>query len=144
MRRGVKILLVLIGLTLLVLVRFYAEILFYDPLLKFFKTHHTTDPLPDFDTGKLLAHMILRYLINGAISIGLLGVIFQKKEVVRFSVLLYGVVLPLLITVFLILLHISEAGHQLPLFYVRRFLIHPLLLLLLVPAFYLQRLNKGL
>lgn len=144
MSRGLKIILIFIGLLLLVLVRLYAEILFYDPLLKFFKIHHTTQPLPDFETGKLLLNIILRYLMNGAISIGILWVVFQKKEVVKFSVLLYGLVLVLLTAAFLILLNTSEAGHHLALFYVRRFLIHPLLLLLLVPAFYLQRVNKGL
>ncbi len=144
MSKGVKILLVLVGISLLVLIRFYAENLFYDPLLKFFKTHHTTQPLPELETGRLLFNMIFRYSSNGTISIAILWVIFQKKGVVMFSVLLYTIVLIVLSTAFFVLLNTSEAGQHLPLFYVRRFLIHPLLLLLLVPAFYLQRVNKGL
>lgn len=144
MSKSLKVFLVFAGLVLLVLVRLFEENLFYDPLLKFFKTDHTTQPLPDFDTGKLVLHTLLRYLINGVISIGIIWVIFQKKGVVKFSVFLYGILFLLLTTVFFIFLNTSEAGQHLPLFYVRRFLIQPLILLLLVPAFYLQRVNTNL
>ncbi|WP_432411785.1 exosortase F system-associated membrane protein [Rasiella sp. SM2506] len=144
MSKSLKIVLVFLGLVLLVLVRLFEESLFYDPLLKFFKTDHTTQPLPDFEMGKLLGHTLLRYLINGVISIGILWVIFQKKGVVTFSVFLYGTLVILLITVFFILVNTSEAGPHLLLFYVRRFLIQPLFLLLLVPAFYMQRLTTNL
>jgi exosortase F-associated protein len=144
MSKGLRVFLVFFGLVLLVLVRLFAENLFYDPLLKFFKTQHTTQPLPSFETAKLLLNMILRYLINGIISIGIIGVIFQKKGVVKFSIALYGILLLLLSIAFFILLNTSQAGHHLPLFYVRRFLIQPLFLLLLIPAFYLQRINNPL
>ncbi len=143
MSRGLKIFLVIVGLLLLVLVRFFEESLFYDPLLNFFKTNHTTQPLPDFEISKLLWNTLLRYLINGVISIGILWVVFQKKGVIRFSVLLYGILFLILITLFFILLNISEAGQHISIFYVRRFLIQPLILLLLVPAFYLHQLTNN-
>ena len=144
MSKGLKIILVFVGLLLLVLVRLYEGSLFYDPLLQFFKTDHTTQPLPEFETGKLILNIGLRYLLNGIISIGILWVIFQKKGVVKFSLLLYGILLILLLIIFVVLLKISETGQHLPLFYVRRFLIQPLFLLLLVPAFYLQGVNNRL
>tara|TARA_A100000171_G_scaffold47762_1_gene54249 strand:- start:36473 stop:36907 length:435 start_codon:yes stop_codon:yes gene_type:complete len=144
MSKGLKISFLLVGLLFLVLIRLYEETLFYDPLLNFFKTDHTTQPLPDFETGKLLANVFLRFLLNGMISIGIIWVIFQRKGVVKFSILLYLVILVMLITAFFILLNTSEAGEYFPLFYVRRFLIQPLLLFLLVPAFYLQRVNNSL
>ncbi|MAZ71834.1 MAG: exosortase F system-associated protein [Flavobacteriaceae bacterium] len=142
MSKGLKILLILLGVVLLVLIRVYEESLFYDPLLKFFKTEHTTQPLPAFNFGKLLLHTILRFIINSLISLGIIWVIFQQKEVMKFSIVLYGFFLLLLAITFVILLHTSEAGQHLPLFYVRRFLIQPLFLLLLIPAFYLQRVNN--
>ena len=144
MSRWIKILLVFVGFALLVLVRLYEDSLFYDPLLKFFKTDHTTQPLPAIETGKLILNTVLRYLINSAISIGVIWIIFQKKSVLKFSIVLYGILLLLLMTAFFILLQTSEAGQHLPLFYVRRFLIQPLFLLLLLPAFYLQRVNNRL
>ena len=142
MSKGLKILLILLGVVLLVLIRVYEESLFYDPLLKFFKTEHTTQPLPAFNFCKLLLHTILRFIINSLISLGIIWVIFQQKEVMKFSIVLYGFFLLLLAITFVILLHTSEAGQHLHLFYVRRFLIQPLFLLLLIPAFYLQRVNN--
>nr|WP_170134716.1 exosortase F system-associated protein [Marinirhabdus gelatinilytica] len=139
-----KFFLALLAFVLLVLVRLFEENLFYDPLLSFFKTDHTTEALPDLETGKLLLHTFFRYVINGVLSIFILWILFQKKGAVKFSIVLYSILFVSLFIVFFILLKSSQPGEHLALFYVRRFLIQPLLLLLLLPAFYVQRLNKSL
>lgn len=134
---------VVVGLlSLFILFRFFEETLFYDPLLVFFKTDHTTMPLPDFEFGKLLLNLAFRYLLNTAISLAILWVVFTNKSILQFSALLYGILFFILMLTFAVLLVYSEAGDHLALFYVRRFLIQPILLLLLLPAFYAQRLRK--
>lgn len=142
MSKIIKLILVLLGVVLLVLVRWYEDTLFYDPLIEFFKTDHTTQPLPRFKFWELILNTILRFMLNSAISLGIIWVLFQQKGMLKFSVVLYGILGVVLTSIFLILVSTSESGQYLPLFYVRRFLIQPLFLLLLVPAFYLQRVNN--
>ncbi|QIE59378.1 exosortase F system-associated protein [Rasiella rasia] len=138
MSRLTKLFWVCLGFGLLVLIRVFEADLFYDPLLLFFKTDHTTAPLPDLNIASVMAHTLIRFLLNTAISLGILWVLFQKWEVVKFSAILYAIAGVVLGVVFLLLLHNSEAGAHITLFYVRRFLIQPLFLFLLAPAFYVQ------
>jgi exosortase F-associated protein len=126
--------------TLLVLLRAYEDSIFYDPLLMFFRAQ-SEQALPDFDTIKLLGGVALRYASNTLISLVLLWVIFQSREILKLSAVLYGILFVLLITAFCFLIFSSEAGQHIALFYVRRFLIQPLFLLILIPAFYFQK-NK--
>ncbi|PKA82493.1 exosortase F-associated protein [Ulvibacter sp. MAR_2010_11] len=142
MKKPVTILTLLVLATLLVLIRMFEETLFYNPLLYFFKTNHSTQPLPEFDTYKLLANVSLRFLLNTLLSLAILWTVFKEKEVVKLSAILYAFLFVVLIAIFTFLLFNSEAGEHLTLFYVRRFLIQPLFLLILLPAFYFQKKNK--
>jgi exosortase F-associated protein len=61
---------------------------------------------------------------------------------VKFSVVFFILAFVILIIAFAFLIRGSlESGYLLP-FYIRRFIIHPLFLLLLLPAFYYQQLSK--
>ena len=142
MKKMQKILIAGLGIVLLMLVRTYEDSLFYDPLLVFFETDHTTMELPAFEEWKLLLHVLYRFLLNTAISIAILWVLFRNKEVIVFSTILYAIVLIVLGVLFYVLLHTSEAGDYMFLFYVRRFLIQPLLLFLLAPAFYMAHIRR--
>jgi exosortase F-associated protein len=126
----------------LIAVRFYENELFYNPLLTFFKTDHSTQPLPEFDATKLYLSVTLRYIINTVLSLAILWMVFRSKEVLKFSVILYITLFIVLFFVFIILMNTSEAGNHMALFYVRRFLIQPLFLLILLPAFYFQKRNR--
>ncbi|MBZ0327418.1 MAG: exosortase F system-associated protein [Altibacter sp.] len=141
MNRLKKIVLLIFLAAMLVLIRMYEDQLFYNVLLDFFKTNHSTAPLPDFDLWKLIGNVSLRYFLNTLISLAILWVVFQERSVVKISVVLYGILFVVLMSVFLVLVHASEIGQHLTLFYVRRFLIQPLFLLILLPAFYFQQ-NK--
>ena len=123
----------------LVLVRMFEADLFYDPLILFFKGDHSTVPLPEFDTLKLVAFMLLRFALNTGISLLILWVLFRKKEIIKISIILYGALFVVLLAAFLVLIQSSETGPHMALFYVRRFLIQPIFLLLLIPAFYFQK-----
>jgi len=139
MSKWFKILAIFILAVALVLVRQFEAFLFYDPLLLFFKTNHSTQPLPEMETFKLLYNVALRYFVNGVISLAILWVAFRNKGVLKLSLFLFGILFAVLILVFTLLLNSSEAGDHLALFYVRRFLIQPLFLLILLPAFYFQK-----
>lgn len=64
---------------------------------------------------------------------------FKEKGIITFASLFYGVVFIVLIVIFGILLKTQGIGEYLPIFYVRRFLIQPILLFMLLPAFYYYR-----
>jgi len=139
MPRIYRIVIAILLLGLLILIRGFEDSLFYDPLLAFYKSIQGNESLPDFDTVKLLTHIAFRYTLNTIISMGLLWVIFQDKDVIKLSTILYLVLFILLFIVFCFLIFSSETGQNLKLFYVRRFLIQPLFLLILIPAFYFQK-----
>lgn len=143
MNRILRIFGILILLTLLVLVRGFEDELFYDPLLEFFKTDYKTMPLPNMDIVKLYLGIALRYLLNGIISLSILWLIFKDREIIKISTYLYIILFVLFFVSFIFIVSNSgEGGNHLLLFYIRRFLIHPLFLLILIPAFYFQK-NKS-
>lgn len=139
MNRALKIVVLLVLVTGLVLVRQLEASLFYDPLLQFFKTNHSTQPLPEMDYFKVLYNVAFRYSINVILSLVILWVVFRNRGVLKLSLFLFGILFVALIIVFALLLNASEEGNHMALFYVRRFLIQPLFLLILLPAFYFQK-----
>ena len=128
MNKLLNIAIIVLLLMLLIAVRMFEDVLFYDPLLEFFK---------------LLAHLVFRFLINTLISLVILWVVFRDKGVLKISGVIYSLALVLLFALFCVLLFTSEEGPHMFLFYARRFLIQPLFLLLLLPAFYLQKQGFG-
>jgi len=139
MHKLTRLIVVLLLFMVLVVIRLYEEVLFYDPLVLFFKTTHTTASLPEMNLVKLVGNTTLRFLINTGISLLILRLLFKERSIVTLSVLLYGIAFIILCIMFIVLLFTSEAGSHMFLFYVRRFLIQPLFLLILIPAFYFQR-----
>ncbi|KAA3623192.1 MAG: exosortase F system-associated protein [Flavobacterium sp.] len=139
MKNRIKILLIVIFASGLVLIRQFEARIFYDPLLEFFKTDHSTQPLPQMEMFNLYLNIILRFLMNTILSLVILWVAFGSKSIIKLSALLYTALFMLFFTAFVLLVNTSEAGDHMALFYVRRFLIQPLFLLLLLPAFYFHR-----
>jgi exosortase F-associated protein len=121
---------------LLVSVRIFQRVLFYDPLLAFFET--TKKELPPYESGKLYLSLIFRYAVNSAISLGILWVVFKDRAVVKLSALLMLLFFVVLLGVFAVVLN-TDNPSLLIIFYIRRFLIHPLFLILFLPAFYYQK-----
>lgn len=143
MKKPFKILLLIILFGLLVLVRLFEADLFYDPLLSFFKQDYLNQKVPDVELGKLLLHTAYRYLTNTIISLLILWVAFREKDVIKFSVVLYVLAFFILLPWmgWLVTNATPESNYNI-LFYVRRFLIQPLFVLLLLPAFYYHRLRN--
>jgi len=140
MSRGARIIAALLLMFGLVAVRLYENDLFYDPLLRFFETDHTiATKLPEMNQSKLVGYTILRYLINTLLSLGILWLVFQKRDVIVLSSVLYGIAFVVLGILFVWMLAVSENRSYRTLFYIRRFLIQPIFLLVLLPAFYFQK-----
>jgi len=141
MNRPLKIILLLFLAFLLILIRYFESSFFYDPLISFFKSDSPINEIPDVNTVKLFANIALRFIMNTAISLLILWVFFKDKEIIKVSSFLYVLLFVVLIITFYFLLIYSETKSFLPIFYVRRFLIQPLFLLILAPAFYFQKKN---
>ena len=132
---------ILIAFFLIIGIRFFEDALFYDPFLIFFKTDYQNKALPNVDALQLILNLFLRYFANTLLSIAIIYLLFLNKTHVKVAFVLYLILFVLLIVIFSYLLFVSENPNYLVLFYVRRFLIQPVLLLLLIPAFYFQKLT---
>lgn len=135
-----KISIILLLFGLLVLVRLFEAELFYDPLLSFFKQDYLNSKVPNIKLGKLILNTGARYFINTLVSLLILWVAFKDKDVIKFSVLLYVLAVTLLLPwmAWLVANATPDSNYNV-LFYVRRFLIQPLFVLLLLPAFYFHK-----
>jgi len=129
---------VLILVLLLILLRAFASIIFYDPFINYFKNDFLTGSFPVYNTTNLLLSTFARYAINFVISLLIIYVLFQNKSQLFFVSKFYGVAFLLLISIYFFQLNVELSNGYLLSFYVRRLLIHPIFLLVLIPAFYYQ------
>lgn len=141
-KRRYRILQIGVLLLLLIAVRLFEENLFYDPLIRFFRSEYLTGGVPEMNIGLLLLNLLIRFFLNTAISLLIIYLAFRDLQIFKFASVLYGILLFIAFPVFVFLLLNFEHEHYLALFYVRRFLIHPLFILILLPAFYYYRLRS--
>lgn len=128
---------------LLVLVRLFEHQLFYDPLIDFYRYGgHLGMEVPEIIFPKLVLNISLRYWLNTLISLIILFVSFRDKNIVKFAALLFTLLFGICLAAFSVLYFNLNENNVMGLFYVRRFLIHPLFILILLPAFYYYRLKK--
>lgn len=139
-KRGVLISGVL--LLLLVAVRAFEGQLFYDPFLIYFEGDYIESPLPEFDGLQLFFGLSFRFFLNTILSLGIIYAVFKDKGMISFASILYLILFVILIAAFFCILHFFKNQENLLLFYVRRFLIQPLFLILFLPAFYYQKLKS--
>lgn len=139
MNKGFKYIAFFVLVGLLVLIRVFEEQLFYDPYLAFFKNDYLYIDSPRQEVFKLAAFTTLRYVLNTVISLGILFVLFKDLSVIKFSVLVYALAYVVFMSLFLyFVIHPKQKDYYL-FFNVRRFLIQPLIALLLIPAFYYHK-----
>lgn len=139
MYKGVRVIVGLLCLFGMMFIRFRESVLFYDPLIDYYHGDYQNNPLPDLLQGKLFLNIVFRYVVNYALSILLLWVVFMDTQLLKFASLFYVIILIVLLITFYFLLQEYDYTSYVPLFYVRRFLIQPLLIFLLLPAFFYAR-----
>lgn len=137
-----RILLFLVFVFLLALVRAFEDQLFYDPFLDYFKNDFNSLPLPEYDVIKLFFGLLFRYGLNTILSLGILYVFFKDIEMIGFTSILYSFFFLILIVAFFSIIYFFGEHNNLMLFYVRRFLIQPIFVIVFIPAFYYQKQNK--
>lgn len=119
------------------LIRTFERKLFYDPFLVYFNADFQSIPYPPVENLKLFAGLFFRYSLNSILSLALIYALFQDRDILKFSLLVYSAFLVIFLIAFFIILEYFPDGSWL-LFYVRRFLIQPILILLFIPGFYYQ------
>lgn len=139
---GVLVVLLIMGL---VAVRGFEDVLFNDPLKNYFNSDFQLRPVPAVSTLEQLAITSLRFLLNMVLSLWILWFLYKEISYINASLWVYLFAYVLLIGSFYFLLSVNSDLGKMGLFYVRRFLIHPLLLFVLVAGFYfLKNKNKRL
>lgn len=139
MDRIFKYIILSVLILLLVLIRFFENDLFYDPYLTFFKNDYLYLDSPRREVFKLTLFTSLRYVLNSMISMAILFVVFRDKGVIKFSAVVYLIAYIMLLVIFLYFVINPRQEDYYLFFNLRRFLIQPLILLILLPAFYYNK-----
>lgn len=139
MDRIFKYIILSVLILLLVLIRFFENDLFYDPYLTFFKNDYLYLDSPRREVFKLTLFTSLRYVLNSMISMAILFVVFRDKGVIKFSAVVYLFAYIMLLVIFLYFVINPRQEDYYLFFNLRRFLIQPLILLILLPAFYYNK-----
>ena len=137
--RGFLLLLCAIAIVAL---RFFEDKIFYDPFLSYFKADFSKNPVPDFDSLLYFSNVLLRFTVNSLLSLAVLALLFKDLKIVKFSAFLLVFFFVLLTSALFVMLHFNENPHKMTIFYLRRFLIQPLFLLLFIPGFYFHKKTK--
>jgi exosortase F-associated protein len=135
----IRIALAILFILLLVLIRAYEDSLFYDPFLDYFKGEYYNLPLPEIENLQLFFGLMFRYCLNTTVSLAVIYVLFKDIDAIKFASFLYFVFFVILVAAFFFILLNNGEIHKMGLFYIRRFIIQPLFLLLFLPAFYYQK-----
>lgn len=141
MKKGIRILLFLLLGVGLVLIRYFEQDLFSDPLLRFYKTNTNLSEPPEYNTLQLIATTTWRFILNTLLSLAIVWVVFLSRKVFLFSLIFYGIAYLVLISAFWFFISPMSSQDYMIVFYIRRFLIQPIFVLILLPAFYYQNKN---
>lgn len=142
MDRWRKYIIVVLLVVVLALIRYFEDYLFYDPYLQFFENDYLYIDSPRRETFKLTVFTTLRYVLNSVVSLGILYVIFRSKSVIKFAVIIYAISYLFLLAAFLYFVINPRQEDYYLFFNIRRFLIQPLIILILLPAFYYNKLQQ--
>jgi exosortase F-associated protein len=127
---------------LLALIRWFENELFYDPYLLFFHNDYLYMDSPRQEVFKLVVNTSFRYFLNTIISLLILYAFFKEKSLITFSSIIYLVSFIVLIMCYLYFVLDPKQENYYIFFNLRRFLIQPVILLLLFPAFYYNKLRQ--
>ena len=141
-KNRLKLVIVMLLVFLLALVRIFENALFYDPFSYYFEGDYLNLTFPEYSNVKLLLNLLSRYFLNSSISLAIIYVLFKDLPLTKFAGILYLIFFLILIAVFFALITFSGNENNFIIFYIRRFLIQPIFVLLFIPAFYYQIRNS--
>lgn len=133
---------IFLAIVALAAIRYFENDLFYDPYLQFFKNDYLYIDSPRRETFKLSLFTTLRYILNSGISLWILWLVFRDKGILKFSTILYFIAYLVLLALFLYFVINPRQEDYYLFFNIRRFLIQPLILIILLPAFYYYKIKR--
>jgi len=136
--------LVALGVAGLIGVRILEDKIFYDPFLEYFHEANKNIAFPSFEWGKLIISHFFRFAINLFFSVIIIYFLFKNKQWTLQGALMITIIFLITFPVYLYCVSDRfEIGYLFS-FYMRRFVIQPLILLLVVPMFYYRKqVEKG-
>lgn len=130
---------VILGIFGLISIRMLEDQFFYDPFLYYFHEANKHAEFPTFEWMKLVLNYIFRFLLNLIFSAIVVHFIFKNKEWTLQAIILMLIVFAITLPIYLYCIHTKfEVGYLFS-FYMRRFVIQPLTLLLIIPLFYYRK-----
>lgn len=131
--------LVILGVCGLMGVRILEDQIFYDPLLNYFHEGNKNISFPEFEWGKLIISHIFRFVLNLFFSCVIIHFLFKNKEWTVQGAVLISIIFVITFPIYLYCISDRFDIGYLFSFYMRRFVIQPLILLLIVPLFYYRK-----
>jgi len=129
---------VFIGLLGLVIVYIFQAQLFYDPFV-----NHLFNPmnpvLPEYSASKYIFAKSLRYILNDGFALMVIWGLFKNQSYVRFAVIIFFIGFLILLPLYLFLAMNYFIDTQAFLNHLHRLVLNPVLMMLLIPAFYYQQ-----
>jgi len=130
---------VILGIFGLIGVRMMEDRLFYDPFLDYFHLANKDAVFPDFVWFKLVLNYLFRFLLNLILSAVVVHFIFKNKQWTVQAMVLMLIVFAITFPLYLYAISTKfEIGYLFS-FYMRRFVIQPLICLLIIPMFYYRK-----
>lgn len=131
--------LVVCGIFGLVGVRILEDRIFYDPFLNYFHEADKTLSFPEFEWGKLILSHVFRFILNLFFSCVIIHFLFKNKEWTVQGAILITLIFAITFPIYLYCIYDRFETGYLFSFYMRRFVIQPLILLLIIPLFYYRK-----
>ena len=133
-----KWLLVALCIIGLVGVRVLENKIFYDPFLDYF-ANIGNPAFPQFEWTRLIGSHLFRFLLNLIFSLGIVHFLFLNKKWTFQAMVLITLSFIIFFPIYLYSVYTEFSFGSLFSFYIRRFVIQPLPVLLIVPLFYYRK-----
>lgn len=123
----------------LVAVRIFEDRLFYDPFLEYFHAVGMQAEFPKVEWISLILNYLFRFSLNLMLSAIVVHFIFNNKKWTFQAIVLMLIVFAITFPIYLYCISTNFDVGYLFSFYMRRFVIQPLILLLIIPLFYYRK-----
>lgn len=120
-------------------VRMLEDQIFYDPFLNFFHEADKSQAFPTFEWGKLIGSHVFRFVLNLIFSCIIIHFMFKNKDWTVQGAVLITIIFAITFPIYLFCIYNKFDIGYLFSFYMRRFVIQPLILLLIIPLFYYRK-----
>lgn len=127
------------GIAGLIAVRALEEKIFYDPFLAYFHEADKNIPFPYFEWGPMIMSYLFRFGLNLFFACVILFFWFKNRKWAIQGAVMIGIVFAITFPIYLYCIYTRFETGYLFSFYMRRFVIQPLILLLIIPMFYYRR-----